>query len=202
MRYVVALLSIPALCVLQALAAPPAAGGQVTIVFRFDGPSSNQSVQEMKREVDAIMQDSGVRVNWRNRNDLRPTESFPNLVVVTFHGKCVMEPVPFLYDERGPLAFTNTSDGDVLPFSEIACDRVRSSVRSAMWGGDFARSDLLFGRALARVLAHELYHMLAGTDSHADTGIAKRALSGSELISDQLRLNQAELNRIHSGASH
>jgi len=202
MRYVVALLFIPLLCAVDAVAASAVQGGELTIVFGFDGPSSRQSVQAMKREVDAIMHDSGVQVNWRDRKDIHPTDSFTNLVVVTFHGKCVMEPVPFLYDERGPLAFTNTSDGDVLPFSEIACDRVRSSVRGAMWGGDFARSDLLFGRALAGVLAHELYHVLAGTDSHADSGVAKRALSGAELISDQLRLNRNELDRIHSGTAH
>jgi hypothetical protein len=108
-----------------------------------------------------------------------------------------MEPVPYLYDERGPLAFTYSTDGAVLPFGEIECDRVRSSLRTAMWGGDYKRSDKLLGRALARVLAHELYHMLAKTHSHAGEGIAEKALSGAQLISERLQLNQAELNKMH-----
>ncbi len=108
-----------------------------------------------------------------------------------------MEPVPYLYDERGPLAFTYSTDGAVLPFSEIECDKVRSSLRTAMWGGDYKRSDVLFGRALARVLAHELYHVLAKTHSHASQGIAEKSLSGAQLISGQLQLNQAELNQMH-----
>ena len=109
-----------------------------------------------------------------------------------------MEPVPFLYDERGPLGFTHSSDGSVLSFSEIECDKVRSCLRTAMWGGDYGHSDELFGRALARVLSHELYHMLTGSHSHAASGVSRRSLSGSELISDRLRLTQAELDRMHS----
>lgn len=41
-----------------------------------------------------------------------------------------MEPVPYRYDERGPLAFTHSVDGEILPFSEVACDKVRSSLQN------------------------------------------------------------------------
>ncbi len=151
----------------------------------------------MKHELGTILQDSGIRVDWRDQSDVAVSDSFPNLVVVKFRGKCRMDPVPYLYDERGPLAFTYSTDGAVLPFSEIACDKVRSSLRTAMWGGDYKRSDMLFGRALARVLAHELYHVLAKTQSHAGHGIAEGSLSGAQLISERLQLNAAELNRMH-----
>ena len=169
----------------------------LTIVFRFDGPYSERSLLEMKRELGTILHGSGIRVDWRDQSDVAASDSFPNLVVVKFRGKCRMEPVPYLYDERGPLAFTYSTDGAVLPFSEIACDKVRSSLRTAMWGGDYKRSDMLFGRALARVLAHELYHVLAKTQSHSGHGIAERSLSGAQLISERLQLNAAELNRMH-----
>jgi len=170
----------------------------LTIVFRFDGPYSGKSVLEMKRELGTILKDSGIQIDWRDQGDVSTSDSFPNLVVVKFRGKCRMEPVPYLYDERGPLAFTYSTDGAVLPFSEIECDKVRSSLRSAMWGSDYKRSDMLFGRALARVLAHELYHVLAKTQSHATQGIAEKALSGAQLISERLQLNQAQLNQMHA----
>ncbi len=67
-----------------------------------------------------------------------------------------------------------------------------------MFAGDYERSDLLFGRALARVLAHELYHVLAKTHSHTGQGIADKSLSGAQLISERLELNQAELERMHA----
>ncbi len=198
MRPVAAYLVVVPLSILSLLATPRTTPDALTIVFRFDGPYSEKSLVEMKRELGTILQDSGIRVDWRDQSDVAASESFPNLVVVKFRGKCRMEPVPYLYDERGPLAFTYSTDGAVLPFSEIECDKVRSSLRTAMWGGDYKRSDVLFGRALARVLAHELYHVLAKTHSHAGQGIAEKALSGAQLISERLQLNQAELNQMHA----
>lgn len=195
MRNVAACMSM--LCCFGALAGPNAVPSSLTIVYRFAGPYSEKSVDEMKRELRSIMKDSGLRIDWRERGSLADSDSFNNLVVVEFRGKCIMEPIPFLYDERGPLAFTHGAGDDVLPFSEVACDQVRSSVGKALWGGDYSRSDTLFGRALARVVAHELYHVLARTHSHAESGVAKRKLSGAQLVSDELRLNPSDLDRMH-----
>jgi hypothetical protein len=197
MRSVVAYLVLIPLSIVNAAARPKITPDPLTIVFRFDGPYSEKSLVEMKRELRTILKDSGIHIDWRDQSNVAAADSFPNLVVVKFRGKCRMEPLPYLYDERGPLAFTYSTDGAVLPFSEIECDKVRSSLHTAMLGGDHNRSDLLFGRALARVLAHELYHVLAKTHSHAGQGIAEKALSGAQLISERLRLNPAELNQMH-----
>jgi hypothetical protein len=198
MRSVAAYLVVVLLGAVGALAETSTTGAPLTIVFRFDGPYSGKSVLEMKRELGTILQGSGILIDWRDQSGVAASDSFANLVVVKFRGKCRMEPVPYLYDERGPLAFTYSTDGAVLPFSEIECDKVRSSLRTAMWGGDYKRSDVLFGRALARVLAHELYHVLAKTRSHAGQGIAEKSLSGVQLISERLQLTQAELNQMHA----
>jgi len=169
-----------------ALAAPNAAPSSVTIVYRFAGAYSEKSLIEMKDELGSLMKDSGIQIDWRERATLTGSPSFENLVVVEFRGRCIMEPVPYLYDERGPYAFTHSSNGEVLPFSEVSCDKVRSTLGKSMWGGDYAHSDVLFGRALARVIAHELHHVLNRTASHTETGVTKRALSGAELISNDL----------------
>jgi hypothetical protein len=201
MRYAAACILASLLGAAGVTASPNTPVSSVTILFGFDGRYSEKSLREMKHELDSIMHGSGVRIDWRERSGVAPSDTFQNLVVVKFRGTCIMEPVPYLLDERGPLAFTYSTDGTMLPFSEIACDKVRSSIQTAMWGGDYKRSDTLFGRALARVLAHELYHMLSGTPQHADTGVARRALSGADLISDELRLNSRELKsmQLHSG---
>ena len=146
------------------------------------------------------MKGSGFAIIWRERGDAT-TSTFPNLIVVDFKGTCRMQPAQYLYDERGPLALTYSTDGSVLPFSEIECDKVRQSVRNTMMGSDYGRSDQLFGRAVARVLAHELYHVLSGTKSHADKGVAQRGLSGAQLISDQLQLTGDELRRMRSAVA-
>jgi hypothetical protein len=174
----------------------------LTIVFQFDGLHSEKSLREMQRELGSIMQDSRIQIDWRERDQVTASDWFPNLVVVKFKGRCRLEPVSDFFGAPSPLAFTYSTGGSVLPFTEIECDRVRFSLRAAMWGGDYGRSDELLGRALARVLAHELYHILGDTKLHADKGIAQRALSGSRLIADQLQFGEAELERMHSASGH
>jgi hypothetical protein len=185
------------ICAIAWLAVPSAFGEGITIVLDFQGPRSEQSVAEMKREFTGIMKDTAVRFDFRSRGQASQ-EALSDLVLVRFKGKCVLDPVGYLYDERGPMAFTYSTDGAVQPFSEVACDKVTSAVRSAMSGGDFANADVLLGRALGRVLAHEVVHILSKSGTHGRSGVAKTALSGSQLIAPELRLGPEDLERIHA----
>lgn len=178
-------------------AAPPVSS-DLTIILDFKGPRSARAVIEMERETQAIFQEFGLRLSWRLREDAAQS-TYPDLVVVQFQGACVLQPAPYLYDELGPsepLAFTYTTDGTVQPFSQVACDKVAASARSAMWGGDFARADLLLGRALGRVLAHELVHILTGSGQHSPEGVEKRTLSPKQLTAASLPLSAADLARL------
>jgi hypothetical protein len=186
------------ICAFACLSAVPSAFGEgITIVLDFQGPRSEQSVAEMKREFAGIMKDSALHFDFRWRSEATQ-EAISDLVLVRFTGKCVLDPVGYLYDERGPMAFTYSTDGVVQPFSEVACDKVTSAVRSAMSGGDFAKADLLLGRALGRVLAHEVVHILSKSGAHGRTGVAKTSLSGSQLIAPELLLGPEDLERIHA----
>ena len=138
------------ICALACFAVPAFAEG-ITIVLDFQGPRSESAIVAMKQEFAGIMKESAVRFDFRSRAEL--TGDSPNdLVVVKFTGKCVLEPAGYLYDERGAMAFTYSTDGVVQPFSAVACDKVTSAIRPAMAGGDFAKADMLLGRALGRVL--------------------------------------------------
>jgi hypothetical protein len=191
MRLVICALSMAALA---ATTVHPAA---LTIVLEFQGQHSDRSIDEMKHELEAVMKDTGLTFEWRTRSEAK-AESFRNLVVVRFKGRCVLEPIPYLLDERGPLAFTYSTDGEIQPFSEVACDRVVAAARSAMSGGDFAHADLLLGRALGRVVAHELVHILSKSGEHGREGVAQPALSGLRLIAPEMHLSPKDLERIYT----
>ena len=178
------------------LAASPGFAEGITIVLDFQGPRSEQSITEMKREFAGIMKASTLHFDFQSRSQAVETTA-NELVVVRFKGKCVFEPVPYLIDERGPMAFTYTTNGAVQPFSEVACDRVTQAMRSAMAGGDFAKGDVLLGRALGRVLAHVVVHILSKSGQHGTSGVARTALSGSQLIAPELRLEPEDLDRIN-----
>lgn len=168
---------------------------KVTVVLDFQGIHSDLSVTEMEHETEGILKSSGLQLDWRMASEAAH-ETFSDLVVVQFKGSCKVEPVPYVYDELGPLAFTYSSDGTIQPFTEVSCDKVAASVRSAMWGGDFEKADFLFGRALGRVLAHELVHVLTASGRHAHDGVYKPALSGKELITGTLMLSPADIARL------
>lgn len=187
-------------CLVAAFAALPtfaaeSAPSDVTVILDFKGPYSHQALQEMQRETNTILRSSGVRLGWRLLSDSHG-KSFKDLVVMTFNGTCEYVPAPPRYDELGPYALTRTMDGQIQPFGEVDCNHVVNSVSMAMSGSDFARADLLVGRALGRVVAHELVHMLTKSPEHGKEGVEKPALSGRQLIAAFLPLSAFDVDRL------
>jgi len=167
----------------------------LTVILDFKGPHSRTSLKEMKRESGLILNSSGVQLDWRMLGE-DPFASYQDLVVMTFRGACEYEPAAPRYDELGPLAMTHTTNGEVQPFGEVDCDRVVNSARGAMSGNDFSRADLLIGRAMGRVVAHELVHMLTKSGQHGAEGVEKPALSGKQLIAAFLPLSAFDIDRL------
>lgn len=175
----------PVICALFAIIASACtafATARVTLIVQFEAQHSEPSVNEMKRELQNLMRDSGVELNWRSLNEVSASDSFPSVVLVTFHGTCAMKPLaPPLPAEPIALAYTHISNGTVIPFADVECDRIRSSLASTPG----VPSDVLLGRALGRVLAHELHHIILRTRAHTQHGISRKSLSARDLIADR-----------------
>jgi hypothetical protein len=178
----------PVICALFAVIASACtafATARVTIILQFDASYSESSVNEMKRELQSLMTNSGVELNWRRSDELSASDSFPSLVVVTFHGTCEMRTLaPPLPTEPKALAYAHVSNGTVIPFADVECDRVGRWLGMAKTAPG-ARGDLLFGRALGRILAHELHHIIEKTRAHTQHGISRKSLSARDLIADR-----------------
>jgi hypothetical protein len=154
---------------------PPSVG----VFIDFDAVPSERSVAAMKKEAGDILSSAGFQLDWRLLSQNRGEESFSNVVVVKFRGKCRLE-----YPAQGSdvpdtltLASTLVADGHVLPYSEVRCDEIRKVLPYTAQGRQQA-----MGRALGRVVAHELYHLLVDTTKHTGTGLAKATINGWELI--------------------
>lgn len=193
MRPVSACLFLTA-CTLAHAAAPIARPvPDVTVIVDVKGTYSEAAFREMRHEAAQIIESSGLHLDWRMRSEAQHT-TFNDLVVMTFRGSCSFDPSLPIYDELGPLAITRTANGEVQPFGEVNCDRVVNTVRSAMFGEDYAKADILVGRALGRVVAHELVHMLTKSGQHAHEGVQKAALSGRQLIGASLPLDATDVD--------
>jgi hypothetical protein len=172
----------------------------LTVILDFQGPYSRTVVNEMERETAAILGSTGVSLDWRIAGIDSP-QTDNDLVVMTFAGVCEygQEPVD---QGPGPLGLTRMVDGTVQPFGEVECDRVVNSVHNAMPHSDYARGNLLIGRAAGRVVAHELVHMLTKSTEHGADGVERTALTGAELISGQMRLSPFDVARLKQELPH
>ncbi len=175
----------------------------IAIFLNFDKNPAPALLQEMQREVAAIMKPAGLHFDWRELNNPRGDESFADLVVVHFRGSCNMSS-PLAFSELGPagsapsLASTNISNGRVLPFSEVECDHLRHYIAPQLPADTTdAQRELLLGRAMARVLSHELYHIFAATKKHAHDGIARSFHTRKELLARDFALAPKDAATLH-----
>jgi hypothetical protein len=188
-------------CLIGAIALPLVARidkkpfSELTVILDFKGVHSAGSVSEMEREAGLIMKSSGIQLDWRVAGD--SSSHYGNLVVMTFRGSCGFGPPSRKYFEPGPYASTRITDGEVQPFGDVDCDRVVAAASDAMAEDtDYFRGDQLVGRALGRVVAHELVHMLTRSNRHGTEGVAKASLSGKELIEESLTLSLPDIERV------
>jgi hypothetical protein len=178
------------------------AGGSspIAVFMDFKSEPSGEAVLQMEQEISNIMKPSGLEFDWRMMKDRQTGESFRDLIVFTFKGHCkTAEPTGApTYDELGPLAerqplaFTRISEGHILPFSDVECDTVRRYIASSVASAQPGNRESILGRALGRVVAHEMYHMLASTTVHAEGGVARSFHTRKDLTGPEFHFTARE----------
>ena len=162
---------------------------RVGVFMDFERVPGSASVAAMEQEVNELLKPSGITLDWRLTKENRGDLPFASLVVLRFKGSCKAEPLPGgagdfgSFGETHALASTAVSGGHVLPFSEVQCDEVRNALRFLRASAGLKERQLALGRALGRVVAHELYHIFARTTAHTARGLAKPSQSLDELVS-------------------
>jgi hypothetical protein len=171
----------------------------VTVYTHFEQTRSESAFQTMKAEVAAIMEPIGLEFEWRSLDEPHENEVSAELIVVTFKGPCQVD--EYVEQITGPaaLGWTHISDGAVLPFTDIDCACIRTFIARLVAGARPRERERLLGRALGRVLAHEMYHILASTVHHGSTGVAKAAYTAAELVSEKFRFEETESRALKSG---
>ena len=86
----------------------------------------------------------------------------------------------------------------ILPFSDVDCDRIRIFVQRDLLLLKAEEREEAFGRAVGRVLAHELYHIFAHTAHHGSDGVGKAAYTVQELLCDEFQFEEHEALALRS----
>lgn len=171
------------------------ASERYTVILMPDRQYSARAVGEMEREAAGILKRSGISL--RVHIGYTPEEFEGGLVVVKLGGHCDADSRPSVI-QNGPLGWTHSSNGTLLPFAELACDTIRGAVETALSGLDSSQSNLLLGRAMGRVLAHELYHIAGETFKHGRDGVAQPGLTVEELTTRHLELDRGDVETIRN----
>lgn len=175
----------------------------VTVLLDFEQLHSRASFDALRQELGRILKPARLKVDLRIKSEVPPSAQFGELVVFKMRGACTMNALPIgaLSDERGALAMTYSVDGQLLPFGAVECDRVRESLQQVLGSGNPEEHQSAFGVALARVMAHEMYHMIGRCAAHTKDGITKESLSGRELAARALPLPANAANALRSGGN-
>lgn len=162
-----------------------AASPLIGVYMQFDREPGNVPVIVMERAVENLLKPAGIAVAWRRTRENSGTESFSDLAVLRFKGRCEAKSSLRASNfgtlgETRALASTRVSGRRVMPYTEVECDEVRKAMTYVNPSADLADRQRAFGLALGRVVAHELYHILANSVEHSGEGLGR----ASELISD------------------
>jgi hypothetical protein len=192
-----------------ALAALPACGEQqgaefapIALYTQFPHEPPPAVYDALRSTVESIMAPIGLSFEWRQTGEIAESHVFVELAVVTFKGNCDLKGVPPNRFTSGPLGWTHISDDVILPFAEIDCTAVRAFLNRDLLFERPEQRKFLFGRALGRVVAHELYHIFANTRHHGAEGVAREIYSVRDLLDNNFRFEAKESIALRNGPAH
>ncbi|MBK7930049.1 MAG: hypothetical protein IPJ98_22035 [Bryobacterales bacterium] len=125
--------------------APPVA---LTVYMRDAGACPVRVLDEMQAETAAILRPAGITLAWRHFPHAGQCDPVPALIVLTFAGACRGEGRCEPAGRSVALGWTHRTDGEILPFCVVDCDRVRQVVNPAIQHMPVEVRNYFYGRAL------------------------------------------------------
>jgi hypothetical protein len=158
----------------------------------------------MKRELSALMQAAGYRMVWEDPRFPDKNGYASTLVVLELRGSCGLPPGDYRVEPSVAsgvsLAETSVSSDRVQPFSWVNCANLTRMIGPVLVGEAGAQRDYLYGRAVARVIAHELYHVVTGSRDHGHEGVAKQRFTVPDLLNELFEFDPIALAKLRQRA--
>ena len=156
------------------------------VYVQFDQEPAAGVTGAARKELAAIATAASAGFEWYPLAESLGKEISPGAAVLTFRGRCDVRDLG-RGTYSGSLGRSARVDGVILPFPTVDCDAVRRYVqRDLLMLGELER-EAAFGRALGRVAAHELYHVMGKTWAHAECGVGKATYTVRELLGHRFR---------------
>lgn len=178
---------------------------ELAVYLTVDPKQSAAPLENMKSELSGIMESAGYRVVFSDPRAPDPSAQFPALVVLELHGACGMPPGSYRTERAvasgASLAETSVSAGVVMPFSRINCANLTRLIGPELADESPAQRDYLYGQAMARIAAHEFYHVVLGSCTHGRQGVAKASFSVNDLLGERFDFDRVSLANLRRRAA-
>ena len=177
---------------------------ELVVYLKAPPGQPSRPIEEMMHEADALIAAAGYTVSWRALGVSGRDTVDGSLAVLELRGVCrplqPSAPVEFL-TVGASLASTAIAGGKVLPYSQLECENLTRFVALSLAREAAGKREYLYGRAMGRLFAHELFHVLIGTRDHDGAGVAKRSLSAKDLLAEHFELEPTALDKFRDSAS-
>ncbi len=183
--------------IMTACAALAADRPSIGLLVEFPPQTSPIVLSWFHRETERVLQAAGMNVVLRKYGDTPNYESFERMVIIQIRGKCALPKSPGCR-YGAPLGMTHITDGDVLPFIELDCGRILQALADCGCEARHTLPETVLGRALARVAAHEIVHVLTGSTKHDRYGLMKRAFDRHEMCDPMVGFSEESMQRLHN----
>jgi hypothetical protein len=175
------------LCVSIASGSDLEVGKSVVVYLKPADGLSAAALGETKSELATLLRGMGTRVTWWDAEQSR-FGTDQTLIVADFTGTCALTesvyPPPDI-SSLPPLAHAPVVNGQVLPFAYVDCATLNQLVGPRLGRESQELREYTYGRAIGRLLAHEIHHILAQTRDHSAAGIAKQHFSAQDLLTSR-----------------
>jgi hypothetical protein len=156
-------------------------------LYLSNNPPEAFTERSMKVEFASLMEPLGYGTTWRTLLMRRNEGEEGQLIVVKLIGDCSTTAPATRVSSGMPIANVQEVDGRILPFIDVHCGVLTGMLQPALKDLPAYQQRWLLGRAIARVLVHEVYHITVQTHDHREKGLAKAKLNGYELTSELRR---------------
>jgi hypothetical protein len=147
------------------------------------------SLPYMREELADLLAPAGVQLQW-----LAPGASnhADRVISVELRGTCRPNSNNLKFKNRTALASTAVQDGKVLPFSWVDCAALDRFLGTSL--DSLSNREEVYGKAMARLLAHEFFHVLTESSEHTSSGVSKTAFTVADLLAERLTFHPDALS--------
>jgi hypothetical protein len=187
-----------ALCCLAITTSPAVfAGPQLQVHLRNAEHIPDATLVAIKLELASLMQSAGVNAELQNGFQTA-SENRGDLVIVELRGSCAPSKPLRTKPNIARLGSSAVADGKVLPLSWVDCSVLTRMLEPHLTPSLKTQRDFVYGRAIARVIAHELYHVLGRTTAHTASGLAKAQFDYVDLLAARAEFGDAAIARLQN----